>query len=158
MGALLALVPSRDWFYGALIVALGITLVYERHEGKVHELAAIQASSQKLIAQTAAQTAELKAKATMAEQAYDKEVNSLGNVPPINVRVCRYAGSGAVVPSSGAAQPGATPTSAGASPLQSLPAGDPSSAGPDIGGMLGALAASADQVSATLREFQSRGR
>lgn len=158
MSALLALIPSRDWFYGALIVALGIALVYERHEGKVHELAAIQASSQKLIAQTAAQTAELKAKATMAEQAYDKEVNSLGNVPPINVRVCRYAGSGTVLSASGAGQSGATSTGAGTGSLQQVPAGDPSSAGPDIGGMLSALAASADQVSATLREFQSRGR
>jgi hypothetical protein len=29
MGALLALLPSRDWFYGAIIVALGAFCVYE---------------------------------------------------------------------------------------------------------------------------------
>jgi len=37
-----------------------------------------------------------------------------------------------------------------------MPSGDSSVAGPDIGGMLSALAQRADEISATLREFQSR--
>jgi hypothetical protein len=159
MGALLALVPSRDWFYGALIVALGALLIYERHVGEVHELAAIQASSAKLVAQTAVQTAELKAKATMAEQAYDKEANSLANVaaqPAPVVRLCQY-GSHPIVPATGGAQPGNATPGAAAPSVQQVPPGNPSSAGPDIGGMLVALGEAADRISAELREYQARG-
>src|SRR5271166_2882216 len=154
MGALLALIPSKDWFYGALIIALIALLVYELHEGKVHELAALQASSAKLLQQTAAQTAELKARATMAEQAYDKEHNLLLNQPPLSVRMCDHANSGSVVPKAGTVKPGDAATGTSAGPIQPVPSGD--SGGRDIGGLLSALAASADQVSATLREFQSR--
>ena len=154
MGALLALIPSKDWFYGALIIALIAVLVYERHEGKVHELAALKASSEKLQAQTAAKTAELQARATMAEQAYDKEHNLLLNQPPLSVRMCNDPHSGSVVPKAGTAKPGDAATGTSAGPIQPVPSGD--SGGRDIGGLLSALAASADQVSATLREFQSR--
>jgi len=162
MGALLALIPSRDWFYGALIVGLGLLLVYERHEGAAHELAAVQASTIKLQAQTAAQTADLKARAVMAEQAYDKEVASLTNVaavPQPAVRLCQY-GSRPIVSASGGAQPGTPGGSASSGLVQQVPPGDPSSgsgrSGVDIGPMLEALARAADKNSAKLREFQSR--
>jgi hypothetical protein len=59
MGALLALIPSRDWFYGALIVGLGCFIVYERYhliaEGKAETLAALQKSSVALTAKAQAQ-------------------------------------------------------------------------------------------------------
>jgi hypothetical protein len=158
MGALLALIPGKDLVYGALIVMLIAAGVYERHhliaEGQQHELAALKASSDRLEKQTAAQTAELKAKATMAEQAYDKEALASINQPAVVVRMCSNTNSGTVVPSSSAAQSGAASAGTTSGHVQQMPAGD--SGGRDIGGMLSLLAERADQVSATLREFQSR--
>ena len=160
MGALLALIPGKDLLYGALLVAFIAFGVYERHhliaEGQQHELAALKTSSEQLQKQTAAQTATLQAKATMAEQAYDKEVNSLGALPAPVVRLCVNSGSHPIVPAGGGRVAGNAPAGAAAAGVQQVPSGDPSVAGPDIGGMLTALAARADDVSATLREFQSR--
>lgn len=161
MGALLAMIPGKDLVYGAMIVALIVFGVYERHhliaEGQQHELVALKLSSDRLQKKTDQETAELKAKATMAEQAYDKERNLIANQPLDSVRLCVSATHrSGVVPSTGAvvagnAAPGASPGS-----LQQVSPGDSSVPGPDIGGLLDALASSADEVSATLREFQSR--
>jgi len=157
---LLALIPSRDWFYGAAILGLLIFGVYERqhliNEGAAHEVAALKASSDKLKAETAVKTADLKARATMAEQAYDKEHLLVANQPIDSVRLCLNPHS-RIVLSPGAGQvAGNAGAGAGPGGIQQVPAGNSSIAGPDIGGMLDALAKSADQVSATLREFQSR--
>ena len=160
MGAILSMIPGKDLVYGALIVTLIAFGAYERHhliaEGQQHELAALKLSSDRLQKQADQQTAELKARATMAEQAYDKERNLIANQPVPVVRLCNSANSGGNVPKGGSvvagnASPGATPGG-----IQPMPAGDSSGAGPDIGGLLSALAQSADEVSATLREFQSR--
>jgi hypothetical protein len=160
MGALLALIPTKDLVYGALIVMLIAAGIYERHhliaEGQQHELAALKLSSDRLEKQTAAQTANLQAKATMAEQAYDKEQLLIANQPIDSVRLCVNPHSRIIVSPAGSAQPGNAGASAAPGSVQQVPAGDSSVAGPDIGGMLDALAKSADQVSATLREFQSR--
>ncbi len=161
MGAILSMIPGKDLAsYGAIIVALlaafGTYTIHERHIGAAHETAALKASSDKLIAQTAKQTAELQAKATMAEQAYEKEHLLAVNQPVPVVRVCHNANSGSVVSNAGPAKPGNEGASPAAGSVQPMPAGDSSVAGPDIGGMLSALAASADQISATLREYQSR--
>ena len=157
---LLALIPLKDWVYGGLIVTLLIFGVYEKHhliaEGQQHELAALKLSSDKLQKQTAMQTAELQAKATMAEQAYDKEVHSLSNLPPVSVRVCNSpsAHSGSVVPKAGAVIAGdAAPGTAPGDVLE-VPPRD--SGERDIGPMLSVLADRADQVSAELREYQTR--
>ena len=158
MGALLTLIPTKDLVYGALIAILLAFGVYERHhlitEGATHELAALKASSDRLEKKSVAETAELQAKATMAEQTHDKEILARSNLPPVSVRVCHYAGSGSVVSQSGTTQSGNAPASASAGNVQPVPSGD--SVGPDIGPMLGLLARRADEVSATLREFQSR--
>jgi hypothetical protein len=160
MGALLALIPGKDLVYGAVIICLITLGLYERHhliaEGQQHELAALQASSAKLQKETDKQTADLKARATMAEQAYDKEQLLIANQPIDSVRLCVNPHSRIIVSPSGPQVAGNV--SAGSSPgnVQQVPAGDSSIPGPDIGGMLDALAKSADQVSATLREFQSR--
>ncbi len=125
-------------------------------EGQQHELAALKLSSDKLQKQTAAQTAELQAKATMAEQAYDKEINSLNNLSPVSVRVCSYtpAHSGSVVPKAGTAQSRDAAPGATSGDVLEVPPRD--SGERDIGGLLSILAARADEVSATLREYQSR--
>ena len=161
MGALLALIPTKDAIYGALILCIVLFGVYEVHhlkaEGAAHEMAALKASSDKLqLPQTAKQTADLQARANMAEQAYEKEHLLAVNQPVPVVRVCHNANSGSVVSNAGPAKPGNEGAGPAAGSVQPMPSGDSSVAGPDIGGMLSALAASADQISATLREFQSR--
>jgi hypothetical protein len=166
MGALLALIPLKDWLYGGAIVALIAFGVHERNhliaEGQQHEIAALKTSSEQLQKQTAAQTATLQAKATMAEQAYEKEVLANSNQPPVQpVRLCVAAArSGGVMPDAGAKVAGNVVPGAVAGSVQPVSAGNPGSgsgiAGPDISQLLQALAARADQVSAALREFQSR--
>ncbi len=152
--------PIKDWIWGGLVAALLIFGAYEKHhliaEGQQHELAALKLSSDKLQKQTAAQTAELQAKATMAEQAYDKEINSLNNLSPVSVRVCSYtpAHSGSVVPKAGTAQSRDAAPGATSGDVLEVPPRD--SGERDIGGLLSILAARADEVSATLREYQSR--
>ena len=165
MPALLALIPTKDWLYGGLIVLLIVLGIHEHHkilaEGIAEQKAADDKATAVLVAASAKQTAELQAKATMAEQAYDKEVNSLTSLPVPSVRLCIYphAGSG-VLSQAGTLKPGAQSTGAPAGNIQSVPSGNTGSgggaAGPDIGGMLSILSLRADEVSAALREFQSR--
>lgn len=169
MTALLALIPTKDWLFGGLIVLLIIFGVHEHHkilaEGIAKQQAADAKASATLVANTAKQTADLQARATMAEQAFDKEQSdnaafrSTGPEQP--VRLCldsHNSGSvlsqaGGKVAGNGAA--GATPV--GVQPMPTGNSGGRSGAtGVDIGPMLEALSASADQVSSTLREFQSR--
>ena len=165
MPALLALIPAKDWLYGGLIVLLIVFGLHEHHkilaEGIAEQKAADAQAAVILEKQTADKTAELQARATMAEQAYDKEVNSLSSVPVPVVRLCVYPhSSGTVVPQAGSAQPGAQSASTAAGNIQPVPPGDSGSgsgaAGRDIGGMLSALARAADRSDAALREFQSR--
>jgi hypothetical protein len=161
MGALLALIPGKDLAYGAIIVALlaafGAYTIHERHIGAAHETAALKASSAKLQAETDKKTADLQARANMAEQAYEKEHLLTVNQPVPVVRVCHNANSGSVVSNAGPAKPGNEGAGPAAGSVQPMPSGDSSVAGPDIGGMLSALAQRADEISATLREFQTRG-
>ena len=165
MPALLALIPLKDWVYSGLIILLIGFGVYERHhliaEGQQHELAALKLSSDRLQKQTAIQTAELQAKATMAEQAYDKEIASLNNQPPSqSVRLClNSAPRGSVVSQASGQVTGNASAGSAAASVQRVPSGDSSNGprtGPDIGNLLGLLASRADEVSATLREYQNR--
>lgn len=165
MPALLALIPTKDWLYGGLIVLLIVLGIHEHHkilaEGIAEQKAADDKATAVLVAASAKQTAELQAKATMAEQAYDKEVNSLTSLPVPSVRLCVYPHpSSGVVPSSTPKVAGDAHESASAGNIQPVPSGNPGSgsgaAGPDIGGMLSALARAADRSDAALREFQSR--
>jgi hypothetical protein len=165
---LASLIPIKDYLWAGLVVALlisfGVYTVHERHAGAAHELAALKASTDKLKAETAKQTAALQAKATMAEQAYEKEQLQNANYQRTNpiqpVRLCLDSGSRAVVPKAGAANVGNAGASTAANVLQPVPAGNtgsgPGRSGPDISSMLAALGAAADDVSANLREYQSR--
>ena len=73
---LLALIPIKDWFYGALIVGLILFGIHEvnhlKAEGAAHEVAALKVSSDKLIAQEAAHVAQV-AKAYAASAAKTTE-------------------------------------------------------------------------------------
>jgi hypothetical protein len=159
---LLALVPVKDWLYGGVILAMlagfGWYTVHERNLGAAHEVAALKASSDRLQQETDKKTTALQTRADMAERAYEKEHLSTGNLPPVQpVRVCiPPTHSDRVVPQTRGQIPGNETVRAAPAGLQQVPTGNTIVAGPDIGGMLDALAASADQVSATLREFQAR--
>jgi hypothetical protein len=159
---LLALIPAKDWLYGAVIVALlagfGWYTVHERNLGAAHEVAALKTSSDKLLAQTAKQTADLQARATMAERTYDKEHALITTQPLDSVRLCKPTNRYILVPKAGAVVAGNASPGAATPGIQQMPAGNYSVPGPDIGGMLDALGAAADSVSATLREFQGRER
>jgi hypothetical protein len=166
MPALLALIPSRDWFYGLAIIALIALGLHYHHkilaEGIAEQKAADDKASAVLVANTAKQTAELQARATMAEQAYDKEVQSVANQPSVGaVRLCLDSHrSGTVVSKTGAVVAGTQSAGTAAGNIQSMSAGDSSGgardAGVDIGPLLAALAAAADREVAIDREFQSR--
>lgn len=165
MTALLALIPSKDWLYIGLIVALGVIGLHYHHkliaEGIADQKVADDKATAALTIETSKQTAELKAKATMAEQAYDKEHQAIANQPPISpVRLCLNShGSSPVVPKAGAIVAGTQSASAPAVGIQQVPQGSDSVgpvAGPDISGLLSILVGKADTVSAELREYQLR--
>lgn len=165
MPALLAMIPVKDWLYGGLIVLLIVCGIHVHHKLIAEGIAEQKAADDKAVAaltqQTAKQTAELQAKATMAEQAYAKELQSLNDQPSLQpVRLCLDSHSRGPVLSKGGAQVGGN-QAAGASPgdVLSMPAGDSGGgdgAGPDISSLLGLLASRADELSAELREDQAR--
>jgi hypothetical protein len=169
MPALLALIPAKDWLWAAVFAAALIFGVHEHHkilaEGIAEQKAADDKATAALVAATEKQTAELQAKATQAEQAYDKQQADLANYRSSNpvqpVRLCLDTHSGGSgVPKGSATVAGNA--SAGTAPgnVLPLPAGDSSggagASGPDIGNLLELLSARADQVSAELAEYQAR--
>ena len=165
MTALLALIPTKDKVWGVILIALVIIGFHVHNkliaEGIAKQKAADDAATLVLTTKTAKETAELKARATRAEQAYDKEVNSVDTLPAPSVRLCVYPhASGSVVSQTGAAQPGTQNASAGSGAIQPVPSGNSGSgggvAGPDIGTLLSALSRAADRESAVVREFQAR--
>jgi hypothetical protein len=165
MSALLALIPLKDWLYGGAIVLLIVLGLHYHHkvlaEGIAEQKAADAKATLVLTQETAKQTAELQTRATMAEQAYDKEHQSILSQPSLPpVRLCGNAhNSGSLLPKAGAVVQGNAGTGAAPGDLQPVPSGD-SSVGdgqnPDLAGLLGILAQRADEVSAELREYQAR--
>lgn len=165
MTALLALIPTKDKVYGLLIIALIIFGIHLHHkilaEGIAEQQAADAKQTATLVAQTAKQTAELQAKATMAEQAYDKEHQAILDQPPLPaVRLCGNSHPrGAIVSTAGATQQGAAAAGAASGDFQQVSSGN-SGVGdeqnPDISDLLNLLAQRADDYSAQLREYQGR--
>jgi hypothetical protein len=162
---LLSLLSAKDAFYGALVlglaIAFGVYTIHERHIGEAHEAAAVAKATAALEADTAKQTAELKAKAQMEHDTYEKEILALSNQPAVEpVRLCHAAGSRPIVPAASAVDAGNGATGSAAGNVLAVPAGNSGSgqpgAGPDISSLLGLLALRADEVSASLREFQGR--
>ena len=166
MSALLALIPIKDWLYGGAIALLIIFGLHYHHkvlaEGIAAQKAADDKASAALIQQTAKQTAELQAKATMAEQAYDKEHQAILDQPSLPaVRLCGNPHPrSTIVSATGATQQGNAVPGASSGAVQQVPSGNSSGgagdAGPDIGNLLSLLAQRADETSAELREFQAR--
>lgn len=155
----------------ALLLLIGCGVWYWHHEaiekGVAEQVATDNAATAKLKQETAVQTAALKTKADTAEQAYDKEHQDLeayrSGHPVQPVRLCNAPhDSNTFVPgSAGIVARNAAGSSAGIV-IQQVPSGDSGSgagrAGPDISQLLLALGARADDVSATLREYQARNK
>jgi hypothetical protein len=170
MTALLAMVSPKDWIYCGLIAVILAGGTWYHHklitEGVADQLAADTVASDRLQAEAAKQTADLQARATAAEQAYDKEQNddaAYRSAHPIQpVRLCLGAPQtgGRSVPQAGAAVAGNASPGAAATNVPNLPGANSGSgggaSGPDISAMLQLLAARADNVSAVLREYQTR--
>lgn len=121
----------------------------------------IKAEVAKVQAQAVQDTAKLTAKANAAEHTHDQELAILNAYrdahPEQPVRLCLSTSARV---QTAAAQPIGGSAVAGAGPVQPVSAGDSGGgtggAGPDISGLLEALAARADQVSAQARELQGR--
>lgn len=142
-------------------------LIYHRHvldDGIAKQQAADNAASKILLDKAASETADAKARATMAEQANAKENSSIPvfiDAHPESVRLCSNAhGSSGSVPASGTKDTGHAGAGAGPASVQPVPDGNSGSgqggSGVDIGPLLQALAGSADKVSSELREYQSQ--
>ena len=169
MPALLAMVPLKDWLYCGLIAAILAGGFWYHHklidEGIAEQQVTDARASATIAAKTAKETADLQARAMTAEQAYDKEhaesQNYRDSHPLAPVRLCLSTPTrGSVVPQAGAANPGNAGAGTAPANIPNVSSGDnsgrPGTPGPDIESLLSALAQSADQVSAELREFQTR--
>ncbi len=149
------IVAAAVWYYG-----------HEHYESGIQaQIATDNAERSALIASTAKQTAELQARASTAEKAYADEQAKTANYNVSNplepIRLCNTATSSrGYLPTTGALVGGAKGTGPGTAAIQQMPTGNNSlrdeSGGRDISGLLESLAESADEVSASLREFQTR--
>lgn len=160
-------IPIKDFIYLGLILAVIAGGAWYHHkliaEGVAKQQAIDSAASAKLIAKTAEQTAELQARASQAEQAFDKERNDNQNYrdshPIEPVRLCLSTVSRIIVSQGEQRHPGNAGAGASTPDVSKMPAGDSSGGGrpgPDIANLLDLLASRADSVSAVLREFQAR--
>lgn len=153
-----------------LIGLLGLGFaIYHRaviEKGIAEQVAIDNAATIKLQNDTKVQTAALKAQADTAEHAHDNELSELAAYrsahPQQPVRLCLDAAHdrGTILPGSTGIDISHEGLGAAGISIQHVPDGDSGirtgGAGPDIASMLGALAGSADQVSAELREYQAR--
>lgn len=155
---LLKLLPLKDWCYLGAILAILAGGAYWHHETYEAGVKAAVAA-QKL--QGAKDRATLEAKATTAEKSSEQANAALqhyrDSTPVAPVRLC-------ISPSprvqAAPAQPERSAATSGAGSVQPVPPGDnrggPGTAGPDISGLLEALAARADQVNIQAHELQER--
>lgn len=157
IAALLGWTKLPQWALELLALAAVASSVWLWHHetyesGVKAEVALVEAANAKT-------TAALTAKATAAEHSHDQELTDLrayrATSPVQPVRLCLSTARLQATP----AQPVSGTTAPAAGVVQPVPARDTgvrAGAGPDIGGLLEALAARADQVAAQARELQSR--
>lgn len=170
IAALLGWTKLPQWALELIVIAAvaGGIWYWQHHEvdkGIALQKAADDKASAPLIQQAKAETAELRVKATMAEQTHAKEMADLTNLTgshanqPVRLCIDPHAGGQGVRSASTGVQGNKSPSTAAAD-LQPVPDGNSQSgagrAGPDIEPMLTALGAAADKVSAELREVQAR--
>jgi|SRR5579875_1895680 len=170
IGAIFAWLGARRWaleLIGAVAIA-GALLWYHHHvytAGIAAQRTADAAARAQLEAAAAHRTQALEDLATQAEHAHDTELAQLrayrDRHPVESVRLCLDAHGGpGSMPEASAAHASDETAGAPAARVQPVPDRDsgvrPGQPGPDVGSLLGALAARADEVSAQLREWQAR--
>jgi hypothetical protein len=157
--------PTEAKLIAVLLLLAAITgaaFLYTEHERAIGEAkieAQDKAADAKIASQVAAQTAELKAKADMADKgaqdAQQKLNDYMGSISSAPVRVCHQNESGSGLPKAAAAH-GAAP-SAGTGPEVSgqVPTGS-ISAGADISPELDAIMRSFGYLAIQVSDFQQR--
>lgn len=160
---MLGILAKYRWIVEAAAAAflVGLLLLWH-HKAYEQGIAAVKAADAKVLAAAVAantkKEAELQAKADAAHHEHDQELTDLRAYRashPVHVRVCLDPrSSGAGVPEAPAPHAGNASAGSGSGNVLPVPAGN--SAGRDLGPLLDALAAAADRLSATLREYQSR--
>jgi hypothetical protein len=164
--AALDFVSSRKWLVELIVLALVAGAVWWLCE----HLIAVGVQRQKdadakayaqLVIDNAKKEAVLQAKADQAEAGYEAEHSALESYrasQPLHGGLCIDKGNRGV-PAAAGPHAGNEATGAGLATVQPLPTGDSAAIGQsdtDIRHMLDILAGRADQVSATLREYQFR--
>lgn len=171
MLALLSWTKLPQWALELILIAVvaGAVWYWQHHlihEGVAQQKAADKIESDIVKSQAAAKTKELQDRATTAKEAYDQEhADNLAyreqHPDSQPVRLCLSTGTrDSSVSAAGAANSRNENTGTATANVSAVPEGNnsggPRGAGPDISSLLGLLATKADDVSATLREFQSR--
>lgn len=166
LAAWLAKLGLKDALWAAAVLALAVLAMYEHHhilqegvaEQKARDAAQLEAEKKQ---QQDRYNHDL-AVANGAAHAYDEELSQLRtyrDAHPDSVRLCvDSSSSGNSLPAAAGRSDDAVGSSASAGRVRDLPAGDNQlreDRSPDIGPMLDALAARADQVSAQLRQLQT---
>jgi hypothetical protein len=136
--------------------------VREQHRGEAKIEAEDKGAQAKIAALVASQTAELKAKADMADQAAEvSEGRAADAEAKLNAYIASVGGIRLCHPNSGGPRVSQTPTStrpaSGQSPsagaIPAVPAGDSS---PDLSDDLDTLVSAAAELAIDVQEFQSR--
>jgi hypothetical protein len=152
---IIAAVAGGIWYWQHHLIA----------EGIAQQKGADAIELQKLKTENDKKSADLQARATTAENARDKEVQDNADFrsthPMQPVRLCLSTNQGhSAVPQTTGQNSGDVAAGASSANVSTLPGGNssggPGATGPDISSLLSLLAEKADNVSSTLREFQSR--
>lgn len=165
---LLKLVPIKDWLYGAAIAALlgafGAYTLHERHVEHAKDMAVAAADLAKAEKKAAIDTKALQDKADKAQANYESEHSQLLaylSANPVGpVRLCIPSTKAGSVPGTAGKDGRSNGTAPPAANILPVPAGDSgvleNASGRDIGPLLDALAAAADEVTAKAKEMQAR--
>lgn len=166
MTAVLEFIHARKWLVELILLAFivaGVVLfghhliqvgVQQQKDADAVELVKLQHDAD-------IKTAKAQERADLAEKARDIEINQLDDYRkrhPLHGGLCLNQGGGDLRQGS-ATHAGDVGTGTASGDIQPVPAGDSGPRGqgePDIRGMLDALEAVADEVSASLREHQER--
>ena len=149
--------------------AVGAFWIYHHHvyvEGIHAQQVADQRASAKVVAEARAETKAAQAEADSAHAAYLQEMShealTAAHHPLPAVRLCLDSNSGGSgVPEGGAAHSRDAHPGTSTGPIRAVHGGSGrvrGGSGPNLAGLLGALARRADQVSAELREYQTRAK
>lgn len=155
-------VTARIAAYAALVLSIFFGGVYVEHRFAAarYEALELKVDNERIAAQAAAdkKTVELQAQADKAHTDYEKtqaDLKSYVDSHPVgDVRLCLSPSAVSATGKTGA-KPGTGQTSPASGDVLPVPSGDSGvrqDAGPDIGGMLSALADKADEVTNTLKE------